>query len=245
MRWKLVLAFFLIGAGASADETSDEAPATLGGSYAQGLVAPFSISAVRPETALVLGDGGYDGARKAGIVDVAAELHLWGPIYIRGGGSYVSSSDTIKPLAGALVRLFQTPSWAGTVGVFYKPEGLTEPEGEIEGLFALSAQTGATTVTGNLVYGQDGEAAESDAELRLGATVKASDRWLVGADSRFRVAINQKAGKAEPDYDLVAGPTATLVLREVAVTAEAGVSVVKLVSVEAGPILLLGVARIF
>jgi hypothetical protein len=249
MRTRTAVAIlFLAGAaaGASADEATDQSPPpSLTTGYDQGLVSPFSISAVRPATALVLGDGGYDGARKAGIVDIATELHIWGPIYIRAGGSYVSDADQIRPLAGLLVRIFETPGVTGTAGLFYKPEGLTEPEGEIEGLFALTGRLGATTITGNLVYGQDGEAAESDAEVRLGAVVRASDHWLFGADSRFRFAINTKPDKVEPDYDLVAGPVATLVLREVAVTAQAGVSVVKVGSVEAGPIVLLGVARIF
>jgi hypothetical protein len=245
MRQFAVLLLVASAGVAGADESSDEAPPAVTPSYDDGLVAPFSISGARPATALVLGDGGYDGARKAGVVDVAAEMHVWGPIYVRGGGSYVSSSNTLKPLAGALVRVFDTPSLAGSAGLFYKPEGLTEPEGEIEGLFALTGRAGATTITGNIVYGQDAEASESDAELRLGATVRASDHWLVGADSRLRLAINQKAGKVEPDYDLVAGPVATLVLREVAVTAEAGVSLVKVGTVTSGPILLLGMARVF
>jgi len=241
----IVVLSLLIGAAASADERQDNEAPPPSGSYADGLVTPFSIAGARPETALVLAQGGYDGARKAGVVDIAAELHLWGPLYVRGGGSYVSSADTVKPLAGLLVRLFRTDAWNGTAGIFYKPEGLTEPEGELEGLFAVSARVDATTVTANLVYGQDAEASESDAELRAGAVVQVGRRVLVGADSRFRVAIKTKVGSGEPDYDLVAGPLATLVLPEVALTAEAGVSLIKTDSVHSGPIVLLGVARIF
>src|SRR5262249_45714872 len=102
MRWKLVFVFLVTGAGAGAEEIDDETPPTMSAGYAQGLVTPFTISAYRPETALVIGDGGYNGATKSGVFDVAAELHLWGPIYLRGGGSYIGSSDTFKPLAGAL-----------------------------------------------------------------------------------------------------------------------------------------------
>ncbi len=243
----VVVLWLLLGPAASAGERQDsEAPPPPGQPQAtDALVTPFSIGAARPETALVYADGGFDGARKAGVVDFAAELHLWGPIYLRGGGSYVSADNTLKPTAGLLVRLFRAQGWNGAAGVFYKPEGLTEPEGEIEGLFAVSTRIDATTLTANLVYGQDAEASESDAEVRAGAVVRAGRRFLVGADSRFRLAIRRKAGSGEPDYDLVAGPLATLVLPQVAITAEAGVSMLKTDAVHSGPIVLLGVTRVF
>jgi hypothetical protein len=235
----------LAGVAGAAEGGDEEAPVEHPVGYDAGLVTPFTISAARPKTALILTDGGYDSARKTGIVDFAAEVHVWGPISIRGGGTYVSNGNTLKPTVGAIVHLWSGGGVDGSAGLFYKPEGLTEPEGEFEGLFALSYQTGRTTLMGNVVYGQDAEAAESDAEVRLGAVVQATKNVLVGADSRLRVAISSKAGTAEPDFDLVAGPVATLLVSDFALTAQVGGSVVKLGDTKAGVIALGGIARMF
>jgi hypothetical protein len=241
----LLLLALGLAAPALADD-SDGPPAAPPRAYDRGESLPLSLRAERGagERALVMATTGFDGARDAATFEVAAELHLWGPIWLRGGAAYLSSGDTLKPTVSALVELFHAGPVAGTAALFYKPEGLTEPEGEIEGVLAFGLRLDVATIVGNLAYGQDGEGNERDGEVRLGGTVRVGRGFFVGADGRFRFSIGTtKAG--EPDYDLVAGPLATLVAWDTAFTAQAGVSMVKVGETKTGPTALVGVSRVF
>ena len=213
--------------------------------YDKGEALPLGLRAERNEAAFVTADGGYDGARKAGIIDFAAEIHIWGPITVRVGGTYISDADDVKPTVGALVQLFNSDGLAGSFGVFYKPEGLTEPEGEIEATFALGKRFENATLVGSLTYGQDGEAEERDGEVRVGGFYKVRKNFYAGADARFRFSLGtSKAG--EPDYDILGGPLATLVAFDTAFTAQVGVSAVKVADQTlSGPEVLFGISRLF
>ena len=247
MTWKtlaLLIIFAVAPASAAADQADEPPPPPLEVSYDRGEVLPLGLRAERGESAFVTVDGGYDGARKAGRFDATAEVHIVGPLYLRGGATYVSSDDEVKPTVGALLQLFSSDGFSGAVGVFYKPEGLTEPEGEIEGTFALGLRLERTTLVANFTYGQDGEGTERDGEVRLGGTYRVARRVYVGADSRVRFSLgSEKAG--EPDYDVIAGPLATVVAFNMAFTAQAGISAVKIGGTDVGPIMLIGVGRIF
>jgi hypothetical protein len=167
-----------------------------------------------------------------------------GPLYLRGGATYVSSDDQVKPAVGALVQLFSSGGLSGAFGVFHKPEGLTEPEGEIEGTFALGLRLERTTLVANPTYGQDGEGTERDGEVRLGGTHRVARRVYVGADSRLRFSLGgEKPG--EPDFDVLAGALVTVVAFDMAFTAQAGISAVKIGGTEVGPIAHIGVGRTF
>src|SRR5262249_16037495 len=148
--------------------------------YDKGETLPLGLRAERNEAAFVTADGGYDGARKAGIIDFAAEIHIWGPITARVGGSYVSDADDVRPTVGALVQVFRSDGLAGALGVFYKPEGLTEPEGEIEAASAVSKRFDQGTLVGSLTHGQDGEGNERDGEIRVGGLYKMQKRFYLG-----------------------------------------------------------------
>src|SRR5215470_3682142 len=245
MSLRLLAAVVLAAPSAAvASELDEPPPPAADPRYERGEALPLGLRAERGETALITAYGGYDGGHKAGRFDVAAELHLFGPVYLRGGGTYVSDADEVRPTVGALVQLFSAGGLAGAVGVFYKPEGLTEPEGEIEGTFALGLRLEGVTLVANLTYGQDGEGQERDGEVRIGATVRAGQRFYVGADSRLRFSLGTDKPD-EPDYDLLAGPLATVVAFGTAFTVQAGVSAVKVGGTEVGPMFLLGIGRVF
>jgi hypothetical protein len=241
----LALFGFALAPAAAAETVLDEPePASIEPKYERGETLPLGLRAERGETAFVTVDGGYDGARKAGRFDAAAELHLVGPIYLRGGATYVSNDDQVKPTVGALVQLFSSEGLSGAVGVFYKPEGLTEPEGEIEGTFAVGLRLERMTLVANVTYGQDGEGTERDGEVRLGGSYRVARRIYAGVDSRLRFSLgSEKAG--EPDFDVLAGPLVTVVAFEMAFTAQAGISAVKIGGTDVGPMMLIGVGRIF
>jgi hypothetical protein len=134
----------------------------------------------------------------------------------------------MRPSLGGRVQLLRQAAHGvdGSVSVFYKAEGFTEAEGEIETFLAIGHRFDRVSLLGNLVYGQDPEGNERDGEIR-GAAFWSTGRWMLGIDSRARFAIGSQhgyAGTVEPRFDFEGGPTGTAVLGPVAIFAEAGPS---------------------
>lgn len=225
----------------AADEQNPEVePATaaapdLAAAAGEGMFLPATLAPhVGRQSALVFGYGGYDGARSAPIANVMAEVRVWGPFAIRGGAEYSSARKEPRPTLGGRVQLLHQPRHGvdGALGVFYRGEGFTEPEGEIETFVSLGWRNARLAVLGNLVYGQDWEGNERDGEVRAAALCSVG-RWSFGLDGRFRFAIGEQhlpTGTVEPKLDLMAGPVAVATLGSVAIFAEAGPSLLKLAS---------------
>jgi hypothetical protein len=246
-RFFLVLMF--VGSAARADEDAviTEPQHIDLEATADGASLPLSIAASRHELAVVSGYGGYDGARNAGIMDVAAELRLYGPLYVRGGATYLSDTGTLKPTIGLELQFLQQTKHgiSASLGVFYKPEGLDEPEGEVEAVLSLGRRFGRTTLLLNAAYGQDAELNESDAELRGAALVRVGRSLFTGFDARYRFAIVSKMN-GEPDWDVVAGPVMSYVVSGFTLSAQVGASALSIASAtKTGVIALGGLSRTF
>jgi hypothetical protein len=221
---------------AQTEETDADAPIAPRSDFTvalrEGALLPSTLAPrVGATAALAFGFAGYAGARSAPIGSVVAEVKVWGPFAIRGGAEYSNTRREGRPTIGGRVQLLhqQQHGFDGSVSVFYRPEGFTEPEGEIETFVSLGRRLGSLTVLGNLVYGQDPEGNERDGEIRL-ASLYGTGRWTVGVDSRLRFAIGTQrsaAAAAEPKLDLLAGPLATVAAGPVAFFAQAGPSVLK------------------
>jgi hypothetical protein len=251
------IAFLGIGApsGAQAQESDVEKPmesppdiaaAVRDGSLLASTVAPR----VGTSAALAVGFAGYDGARSTPMGGATAEVRVWGPFAIRGGAEYSSVRKEARPSIGGRVQLLRQERHGidGSLSVFYRPEGFTEPEGEIETFVALGRRFDRIAVLGNLVYGQDPEGNERDGELRF-ASLYGVGRWTFGVDSRLRFALGaQKSAmaRAEPKFDLLAGPVAAATVGPVAFFAQAGPSVLKVTNTTtAGVAALAGVGSVF
>jgi len=174
--------------------------------------------------------GGYDSTRKTGLFEAAAEVRIWRGLSLRGGGLYTASSDTLRPSFGARYQFLSEGRHGidGSLGVFYRPEGLTEPEGEIETVASVGSHLGGTYLLGNLVYGQDPEANERDGEVRLAALRPVGSRVFLGLDSRLRFDLGSKPTKLEAKLDAVAGPVASVLVGPVALTLQGGASALRL-----------------
>jgi hypothetical protein len=198
----------------------------------RGTYLPLAHGAsIAAEGGFASAGGGYDGARSTGLFEATAEVHLWGPLALRGGALYSGDSGRMRPSFGVRVQaLREGPQGVdGVVGVFYRPEGLTEPEGEIEAVISAGRHVGRTYVLGNLVYGQDPEGHERDGEVRLAALRPVGSSLLVGFDGRLRLDLGStNPGRTEPTLDALAGPVVTVPLRAVALFAEGGGSMVQL-----------------
>ena len=226
-------------------------PADLSGEILQGALLPSTLSPrVGSAKALALGFAGYDGARSSPIGAATAEVHVWGPFAIRGGAEYSTIRKEARPTIGGRVQLLRQERHGidGSFSVFYRPEGFTEPEGEIESFISLGRRFDRISVLGNLVYGQDPEGNERDGEVRV-ASLYGVGRWACGIDARLRFAIGAQrsaTAMAEPKFDLLAGPVATAALGPVALFAQAGPSVLRATNTtSSGVAALAGVGSIF
>jgi hypothetical protein len=232
----LSLPLLVIAFPAAAEET--EAPSVSGGAVRQSAGSANLLSlthgAALQGKAQAFGLGGYDTARKAGVFEANAEVRIWGPISVRGGAVHTTGSDTLRPTFGARFQALRESvhGFDGSVGVFYRPEGLTEPEGEIEAVFAAGMHLGRTYAVANVLYGQDPEAQERDGEVRLAALHPVGERLFLGVDSRLRFDLGSDSAKlaahGEPTLDVLGGPAATLLLGPVALLAQGGASAIRL-----------------
>lgn len=230
------------------------APTSGDASVAQGAYLPLTLSPrVGAVPALVTGQGGYDTARRSAVTQTFVEVRLWGPLALRGGAELGDTTTRLRPTIGARLQLLTQARHAvdGSVAVFYRAEGFTEPEGEIETVIAVGRRIGRTVVIGNLAYGQDPEGRERDGEVRAAALAAVSERVHLGVDARGRFDLGSDRAKLraanEPTFDLDAGPVAALSVGPVALTAHAGASVVRRVGSDAtvGLIALAGLGTAF
>src|SRR5262249_29423837 len=146
----------------------------------------------------------------APIGGATAEVRIWGPFAIRGGAEYSTERREARPTIGGRGQFLRQERHGidGSFSVFYRPQGFTEPEGEIESFVSLGRRFDRVALLGNLVYGQDPEGNERDGEVRL-ASLYGVGRWSLGFDSRMRFALGAQRGAmalAEPKFDLLAGP---------------------------------------
>src|SRR5262245_10280633 len=233
----VVLGISAVATGAAAQETEQiekpmAPPPSVTTAVREGaLLASTLAPRVGATAALAFGFGGYDGARSSPIGGVTAEVRVWGPFAIRGGAEYSNIRKEARPSIGGRVQILRQERHGidGSLSVFYRPEGFTEPEGEIESFVSLGRRFERVSVMGNLVYGQDPEGNERDGEIRL-ASLYGVGRWSVGLDSRLRFALGAQRGAmaaAEPKFDLLAGPVTAATVGPVALFAQAGPSVLK------------------
>ena len=138
------------------DRRRDAAP-PLGEVVMDGAFMPFSLPArVGATRAFAWGHGGYDSSRKGPVAETAAEVQLWGPLALRGGATYSNDTARMRPSVGLRAQFLrqETSGIDGAISVFFKTEGFTEAEGEIETFVSVGHVFDRTAVMGDLVYGQ-------------------------------------------------------------------------------------------
>jgi hypothetical protein len=234
-RISIILLSSLLAASAARAQTDDSVSQSLTtrqSASAGRLLVHTHPAALDGQAALVSALGGYDSARRTGLFEAAAEVRVWGLLSVRGGAVYTSGDGRLRPSFGGRLQLLAESARGldGAIGVFYRPEGLTEPEGELEAVVSAGRHAGETYLAANLVYGQDPEGNERDGELRLAAVHPLAERLLLGLDGKLRFDLGsdraRQAHRGEPRLDAVAGPLLTLFVGPVAILAQAGASAV-------------------
>jgi hypothetical protein len=197
---------------------------------------------------------GYDGAKGSPLLTATVEARLVGGLALLIGAGYtaeVPGSPAVRPQIGLHAQLLDQARSGidGGVAVMYRQDQFTEEGGFFQGAVAVERQDGRVRVIGNLVYGQDGEGDDRDAEARLAALVQARRHLRVGLDGRYRRALwssdPNRIVRNRPEYELVAGPTVAYALGSWALMAETGISVVRTTATQTGAIALAGLASSF
>jgi len=213
------------------------------------MLLPFTVSPrTDSQRGVVRVFGGYDSARERTQFEALADVTIIGPVALRLGALYGQRQDTFRPTIGLRVQALSQERQGIDfgVGAFYKPEGFTEAEGEIEVMLMFARRFARISTFANIVYGQDPEGRERDGELRLGALYAVSAPLQVGLDARLRFDLGSEEEKREEEggakYDLVIGPTASYALGPVVVMAQAGFSMYGTEPARTGVIAMLGLA---
>lgn len=269
--WSLVIVLagtLLVGravAQAPAETPAPKLESSSAVSAGAGMFLPTTIAPrVDSQRGYVRMLGGYDSARRSAQFDALADVTIIGPLSARVGAMYTEhpiaeggrgkdQPDKFRPSFGLRVQAL-SQEHAGIdmgVGVFYKPEGFTEAEGEVEAVLSFGRTFGRVATFANLVYGQDPEGKERDGEVRLGALYALTPLLQVGADARLRLDLGEEEGAAvaaakssRAEYDLVFGPTASYALGPIAAIAQAGMSVFGAEPARLGAVALVGLAGV-
>ncbi len=170
-------------------------------------------------------EGGWGGARAEAVGAFTAEALLWGRVTVRAGVGY--DVGVTRPTAGVSYQ-FLDPyrSAVGLLaGVAYKPEGLTEPEGEIESTVALSRRVGDGLASAAITYGQDADFVHHDGEAALALVEPVAQQVAVGGLTRFRSGLGSTTDLGAR-WDSLAGAVGRIQLDAYTVTAIGGAEVV-------------------
>lgn len=234
------------------DAPIDRAENPAGASAEAGQFLPLTISArTDSQRAFVLAFGGYDSAKDSAQSEAVVDVTTVDWLALRAGVLYLQSPSRVRPMFGVRAQALKQEN-AGIdlgFGVYYKPEGFTEAEGEIEVVAAFGRRFGKLSTFANLVYGQEPEAEERDGEVRLAALYSLSSSVQAGLDARMRFDLGEEEGEegeareeGHGEYDLIVGPTASLAMGPMAAILQLGLSVQGTEPAQTGAVALIGVA---
>jgi hypothetical protein len=216
-----------------------------------GMFLPTIIAArTDSQTGYVRALGGYDSARRSAQMEALADVTIIGPLALRAGVLYAQKPNSFRPSLGLRVQILNQEHQGIDLGagVFYRPEGFTEAEGEVEVALAFGRRFGRIATFANLVYGQDPEGAERDGEVRLGALYSVTSLFQAGLDARLRFDLGSEEGQRRKEggaeYDIAFGPTGSYAFGPVAAIAQVGMSVFGKEPARPGAVALLGVAGV-
>jgi hypothetical protein len=170
-------------------------------------------------------EGGWGGARAEAVGAVSAEALLYGRITARASVTY--DVGKAKPSA-YLSYVFLDPyrhAIGLLVGMAVKTEGMTEPDGEVEGTVALSRRVGAGLLTGSITFGADPDFHDHDGEAALALMQPVADHTAVGGLARGRSGLGS-TNELGANWDAIAGAVARTQLGVYTLTAIGGVDTI-------------------
>lgn len=155
-----------------------------------------------PERVVLSSDGGYNGAEARAELHASIEARV-----IERASLFVTTSyeARARPGIGAAYQLLDpvTRPIGLRASFAYKPEGFTEPEGELEAQLVVVRPLGRGAARAMIAYGQDPEGNEADAEAGASYVHHIAGAFVVGASARYRYGIAVK--NDEPAWDVLGG----------------------------------------
>lgn len=235
LRFTVALSLSLAASSALADPPAsdggeeDVAPPSSAAATQAGAFLPFSAPA-RGDTqrAYAWVQGGYDSANGGFVFDSTAQAHLAGPVSLRAGAGYVENpGGAVRPSVSLSVDALRQERHGIDLAVYggFQGQGFnTVPALNV--LVAVGRSFGRLNLLANVGYGYGLDAGEHYGEARLAALVRVTPNLRLGLDSRARLDLERDADEPEnePDWDLMAGPEATLSLNRFVVSAGGGLS---------------------
>lgn len=217
-----------------------------------GALVPWTMSA-RSDTqaAVVHLSGGYDAAKNGATFESFVEARIFGRLSFRAGGSYVGPDGEVRPLFAGKVDALRQEGQGVDLAVAggYEPHGFNTVRA-VAASVAVGRSFDRLRVQANVGAGLGLEEGERYGDTRLAALYRVGNRIRAGVDSRFRIDLERDTDEpeGEPDWELVAGPLATMTLGRFAVTGGLGVSAIRLrleTNTEVGPLSYVGLGTVF
>jgi hypothetical protein len=217
-----------------------------------GALLPWSVAARHPRQGILIHSyGGYDAAKRSPVMIGTLDATLIERITLRAVGTNHGKSDQLRPSVGLLVDvLYQEHAGLDlALGADYELEGWNRQEWLVTRV-AAARTAGVTRVQANAAFGLATNGVERYGDLRLSGLHPVAEGLYAGLDSRARLDLERDGDEpsGEMDWDVQAGPVATLALGRWAVSATGGVSAWKLRSGETtklGAIGALGLGAVF
>jgi hypothetical protein len=201
---RIIGGLLLCSSIASADPTVDDAALHSAVAWGQTVV---------PERATLTTQAGYDGAQQRAQATGFVEATILPRLAVFAGVTYgEETAGASRPAIGAAFQISDphTHLIGARISTAYKPEGFSEPEGEIETVLTLSHLIHRDVVRTFIAYGTDPDGHESDTEIAAGYLHRLADHLVVGGTLRYRYALALKM--PGPRWDLVAGAVGDVVV---------------------------------
>ena len=164
-------------------------------------------NSVNPHLVSLSTEAGYDGAQQRAEATALVEATLFWRVSAFAAVTYgEETTGASRPAIGAAVQIIdpRTSPVGVRVSSAYKPEGFSEPEGELETIIVLSHMFDRNVARVFGAFGTDPDGNESDVEAGAGYLHRVTNNIVVGATTRYRYAIAVK-NNTGPRWDFIGG----------------------------------------
>jgi hypothetical protein len=198
--------------------------------------------------------GGYDGAARTPVFSVGAEVRIVRRLSLIAGVAYTSANASdpgLRPRLGARVQVLEEAKSGidASAAFVVRQDRFTSEDGLFQGSIALGRSFGATSAVVNIVYGQDGEGDDHEAELRLAGVRRIRGGLHAGVEARYMHSVDStdphRAALGTPSMEAMAGPLVAYTAGSWVLVAEAAISTRQTSHLETGVTTLAGIGTTF
>jgi hypothetical protein len=195
-----------------------------------GEMLPWSLAARHIREGILISTfGGYDAAKETPLMFGSAELTVLKRLTVRATATNPGLSEQLKPSFGLLYDVVRDDYVDVAVGGDYELMSWNNYPAFVPHV-AAATNAGAMRVQANAGMGIGTNGGERYGDFRLSGLHPVAPSLVAGVDSRARIDLERNADEpsGELDWDMQAGPVATLALGRFALSATGGVSAWKL-----------------